>query len=305
MLSRPTFLKHLTGLVALTPFVTWPTPKPTNPQPTITKEQAMAVLGLTEADFTTESYEDEAPYPDPERTAILDAHLAKIKALMGALIGHQGNIEYVRSQAPQDVDAGLMVGYERWLRNEIDEFCATLDSFDLAQVIEAATGTHYAVPYIKQDMANPDDNITYEQWLEEIHAIRGDDPQAADELTRHLNDCHRHGLVPNADPRRYDPEVLARHDLIWRWQSKLHAISRTISNWSSMLCRDGVLPPEDVDALPHYEAADEVLDQANFLAEMVDCCTEDFNLDELLTTLSGQPLQSIFDRIEAKSGGAS
>ena len=304
MLNRRGFLKHLTGLATLAPIAALPIPSPTKPQPEITEAQALARLGLTKDYCIEEVFPDEPPYPDPERTAILDAHLAKIKALMGALIGHQGNIEYVRSQAPQDVDAGLMVEYERWLRREIDEFCATLDSFDLAAVIEAATGTHYAVPYIKADMANPNDNITYEQWLEEIHAIRGDDPQAADELTRYLKQCHRRGLVPNADPRRYDPEVIARHDLIWRWQSKLHEISRTISNWSSMLCRDATRLPEEVDALLHYEASDKVLDQANFLAEMVDCCTEDFNLDELLVTLSGQPLQSIFDRIEAKAGGA-
>ena len=303
MFNRRGFLKHLTGLATLAPIAALPIPKPES-QPEITEEQALARLGLTKADFT-ETLPDEAPYPDPERTAILDAHLAKVEAVIIALEAHQGNIEYVRSQAPEDVDAGLMVEYERWMRREIDDFCATLDSFDLAAVIEAATGTHYAVPYIKADMANPNDNITYEQWLEEIHAIRRDDPKAADELTRYLNDCHRRGLVPNADPRRNDPEVIARQDLIWRWQSKLHAISRTISDWSSMLCRDGCKLPEEVDALPHYEASDKVLDQANYLAEMVDCCTEDFNLDELLTTLSGQPLQSIFDRIEAKAGGAS
>ena len=55
------FLKHLTGLATLALFATLPIPK-TESQTEITREQAMAVLGLTKEDFT-ESIPDEAPYP--------------------------------------------------------------------------------------------------------------------------------------------------------------------------------------------------------------------------------------------------
>ena len=176
ILPRRAFLGQLSQSLTALSLAAIPTPP--EAQPEIIEEQAMAVLGAEPVGPPP------APYPDPERTAIIDRWIAQVDETLVALESMWGFLHEARSTAPEDIKGHVSCRAMFDIRDATDRLSEAIEcglpGLNIDELVQALSNEPITIACIRDEILNSDEICDYLPL--EVEHIAQDYPEYGAEL---------------------------------------------------------------------------------------------------------------------------